>query len=207
MGLDWVPANLVLFFLLSLIGYAIFDRRWKLFGVNLGFTRPEVNNVLTAVSAGLLFSAMGLMPFIWGSEFRGADSLMAYSKFVGVGLTPVTLLAAFTWAFIHQGLPEELFFRGFLLGQLTRRLKFLYANTIQAVVFWLIHIPGYLYLWQIFDSELTRLLVVVIALVTLVVSFFLGWLRIRDKNRSLVAPVVMHTLANGITYSVVMFIS
>jgi len=26
MGLDWIPANLILFFLLILIGYAIFDR-------------------------------------------------------------------------------------------------------------------------------------------------------------------------------------
>lgn len=83
----------------------------------------------------------------------------------------------------------------------------LYANIIQAVVFWLIHVPGYVYLWQIFDSGLTLMLVVVIALATPAVSFFFGWLRIRDKNRSLVAPVVMHTLANGITYSVVMFIS
>ncbi len=199
MGLDWIPVNLFCFFLLSLIGYAIFDRRWKFFGVNLGFTIPDGNNVLTAVLAGLLFSAVGLIPFIWGSEISGADSLMTYSKFVGIGLTPVTLLAAFAWAFIHQGLPEELFYRGFLLGQLTRRLKFVYANAIQALIFWLIHIPGYVYLWQVFDSGLMQLLIVVIALVTLAVSFFFGWLRMRDKNRSLAAPVVMHTLANGIT--------
>ena len=49
MGLDWIPANLILFFLLSLIGYAIFDRRWKQFWVNLGLTMPEEKILLMAM--------------------------------------------------------------------------------------------------------------------------------------------------------------
>ena len=207
MGLNWIPANLFLFFLLSLIGYAVFDRRWKLFWVNLGFTGPEAKNVLLAIAGGLLFSLVVLTPFLWQVELSGNDSMMAYENFVGIGLTPVTLAAAFAWAFLHQGLPEELFFRGFLLGQLTRKISLFYANMIQAMVFWLMHIPGYMYLWAVAGSGVEKLLVAGIALVSLCASFIFGWLRIRDKNRSLVGPAVMHTLANGITYSMVMLFS
>lgn len=125
---------------------------------------------------------------------------------MGIGLTPFTLFMAFAWAFLHQGLPEEIFFRGFLLGQLTRNFNFIYANTIHALIFWFIHIPGYVFLWQVVGSNIDRVLIVVIAIISLLMSFVLGWLRLSDKKRSIVAPVVLHTMANGFTYSIFMLI-
>ena len=207
MELNWIPVNLILFLLLSVIGFAIFDRRWKQFGVNLGFIIPERKTVLLAMVAGLFFSLAGIIPFLWIGDYNGENVVLTYQHFVGIGLTPFTLLAAFTWAFLHQGLPEEIFFRGFLLGQLTRKFNFFYANTIHALIFWLIHIPGYVYLWQVVGSNIERFLIIGIAIISLFMSFVLGWLRLNDKNRSLAAPVVLHTLANSFTYSVVMLIS
>jgi len=67
-------------------------------------------------------------------------------------------------------------------------------------------IPVYVFLWQVVGSNIDRVLIVVIAIITLIVSFVLGWLRLSDKNWSLTAPVVLHTMANGFTYSIVMLI-
>jgi len=206
MGLDWIPANLILFFLLSLIGYAIFDRRWKQFRVNLGLTMPEEKTLLMALIIGLFFSLAGIIPFMWIGNYNGENVAFTYQHFVGIGLTPFTLLAAFAWAFLHQGLPEEIFFRGFLLGQLTRKFNYIYANTIHALIFWLIHIPGYVFLWEVLGSSIDRVLIVVIAIISLLMSFVLGWLRLRDKNQSLAGPVVLHTMANGFTYTMVMLV-
>ncbi len=206
MGLNWMPTNLILFFLLTLIGYAIFDRRWKQFWVNLGFTRPERRTVLLGLATGFFFSLAGIIHFVWIGYFNGENVTLTYQHFEGIELTPITLFSAFAWAFLHQGLPEEIFFRGFLLGQLTRKFNFIYANTIHAFIFWLIHIPGYVFLWQVVGSNIDRVLIVVIAIITLIVSFVLGWLRLSDKNWSLTAPVVLHTMANGFTYSIVMLI-
>ena len=206
MELNWIPANLILFFLLSLIGYAIFDRRWKQFWANLGFTRPERKTILLALVTGLFFSLAGIIPFMWIGNYNGENFTLTYQHFLGIGLTPFTLLAAFAWAFLHQGLPEEIFFRGFLLGQLTRKFNFFYANTIHALIFWLIHIPGYVFLWQVAGSNVERVLIVVVAIISLLMSFVLGWLRLSDKSRSLVGPVILHTLANGFTYIIVMLI-
>ena len=206
MGLDWIPANLILFFLLSLIGYAIFDRRWKQFWVNLGLTMPEEKILLMAMIIGLFFSLAGIIPFMWIGNYNGENVAFTYQPFVGIGSTPFTLLAAFAWAFLHQGLPEEIFFRGFLLGQLTRKFNYIYANTIHALIFWLIHIPGYVFLWEVLGSSIDRVLIVVIAIISLLMSFVLGWLRLRDKNQSLAGPVVLHTMANGFTYTMVMLV-
>ena len=206
MGLNWIPANLIIFFLLSLIGYAIFDRRWKQFWVKLGFTRPERKTVLPALIAGFFFSLVGIIPFMWLGGYSGENVTLTFQHFVGIEFTPLSVFAAFGWAFLHQGLPEEIFFRGFLLGQLTRKFNFIYANTIHAIIFWLIHIPGYVLLWQVVGSNGERVLIIVIALISLLMSFVLGWLRLSDENLSIVSPVLLHTLANGFTYSVVILI-
>ena len=204
--LNWIPANLILFLSISLIGYAIFDRRWKPFWVNLGITRPEGKSILLALVAGVFFSLAGIIPSLLLGEVDGGNLTLTYEAFLGLELTPLTLVVAFAWAFLHQGLPEELFFRGFLLGQLTRKFSSFYANTIQAVVFWLIHVPGYVFLWQMVGNG-EKFWIVVIAVISLIIAFVFGWLRLRDKNGSIVAPIVLHTLGNGITYVFAMFIS
>lgn len=130
----------------------------------------------------------------------------AHQDFLGLSFGPSTMLAAFVWALLHQGLPEELFFRGLLLGQLAPKLSVTTAIVVQGVIFWAIHVPAYVYLWQTPAQATPRLLVVMVAVVTLGVSFMLGWLRMRDANRSLLPPIIAHTLANGITFTAAMLI-
>ena len=204
MGLSWIPANLVLFAVLTVIGYAIFDRRWRHLWAQLGFTRPEGVSLALAAAVGIVLSVAGIAPLLWMGELPGDGISFAHEDFAGLPFGPATMLAAFAWALLHQGLPEELFFRGLLLGQLARRLSAATAIVVQGGIFWAVHVPGYVFLWQSTQEATHRLLVAMVAVVTLGLSFVLGWLRMRDANRSLLPPIVAHTLANGITFTTAM---
>lgn len=204
MGLSWIPVNLVLFVALTVVGYAIFDRRWQHLWAQLGFTRPEGVSMVLAAAVGVVFSAPGILSMLWMGELPDAGASFAHEDFRGIPLGPATVVAAFAWALLHQGLPEELLFRGLLLGQLARRLTAATAILIQGGLFWVIHVPGYVYLWQATPQTALRLLVAMVAVMTLGLSFVLGWLRMRDVNRSLLPPIVTHAVANGITFTTAM---
>lgn len=204
MGLSWIPANLVLYVVLTVVGYAILDRRWRQLWTQLGFTRPEGVSLAVAAVAGVVFSAPAIVFMLSIGDLPDAGASFAHEDFVGIPLGPATVLAAFAWALLHQALPEELLFRGLLLGQLARRLSDATAIMIQGGVFWVMHVPGYVYLWQATPQTMHRLMIAMVAATTLGLSFVLGWLRMRDANRSLLPPIVTHTVANGITFTAAM---
>jgi membrane protease YdiL (CAAX protease family) len=148
----------------------------------------------------------GIAPLLWLGELPDNGMSFAHEDFVGLSFGPSTMAAAFVWALLHQGLPEELFFRGLLLGQLARKLSVAAAIVVQGGVFWAIHVPAYVYLWQGTQQAVPRLLTR-FAVLTLGVSLLLGWLRMRDANRSLLPPIIAHTLANGITFTTAMLLA
>ena len=204
MGLSWIPANLVLFAVLTVVGFAICDRRWRQMWTQLGLTRPEGVSVALAVAVGIASSAAGIASMLWLGELPVDAMSFAHEEFFVLPFGAATVLAAFGWALLHQGLPEELFFRALLLGQLARRFSAATPIVVQGGIFWATHFPGYLYLWQATHEATPRLLVAMVAVVTLGLAFVLGWLRMRDANRSLLPPIVAHTLANGITFTAAM---
>ena len=65
------------------------------------------------------------------------DIETATSEFKGLGIS--ALLPALIYAIFNTSLPEEIFFRGFLLKRLSNKFGFRVANVIQSIIFGLLH--------------------------------------------------------------------
>ncbi|MGE5677321.1 MAG: lysostaphin resistance A-like protein [Pseudomonadota bacterium] len=103
----------------------------------------------------------------------------------------------FTW--IHRiiliGITEEVVFRGFILQKLTEEFEFIYANTISAVLFLLIHFPG----WYA-DGLMTKdRMAYFLAGAVFVLVFGLLQGYVLKRTRSLWACMIIHSMNNLIT--------
>ena len=72
------------------------------------------------------------MVFSW---FDSSKTATADFSGKGIGALPAIL----AYAILGTALPEEIFFRGFLLKRLQGKLGFLGANLVQSLLFGLIH--------------------------------------------------------------------
>jgi membrane protease YdiL (CAAX protease family) len=104
--------------------------------------------------------------------------------FVGLGLSGLAVSMALLYGVFQTGLAEELLFRGLIAGSLARRLRFAWANLLQAVIFLAPHLLVLLVM-----PELWRVLPLVFA-----GALFAGWLRVRSG--SILGPWVVHAAAN-----------
>jgi len=145
---------------------------------SIAFGSVKVSLLWTAVCVLAFFPLIGLLgPFFWGVSFR--DFSFVWPQ----GYTG--MIAA---QFLIVAIPEELFYRGYVLGRLDdifeRRVSFLGVKlgkgfVIQAALFALGHF--------VIGLHPARLLVFFPALA-------FGFLRY--KTRSLLAPVIFHALSN-----------
>lgn len=175
---------------LPFLVYAAYQKlRWKRpvtesarrAGLRAGDTRYIGYSLVLAAAmiAGLLIWPPPLEPMIREGS--------AQRQFAGIGFGVPAVAAALLYGMVKTGFAEEFLFRGLITGSLSRRLPFLWANLIQAVIFLAPHL-----LLLFIMPEFASFLVVVFAgaLVT-------GWLRI--KSGSIVGPWLIHGLANVVT--------
>ncbi len=80
----------------------------------------------------LLFTLFSVVLFSW---FDPSKTATADFSGKGIGALPAIL----AYAILGTALPEEIFFRGFLLKRLQGKLGFLGANLVQSLLFGLIH--------------------------------------------------------------------
>ena len=106
----------------------------------------------------------------------------------GIGALP-TILAI---AILGTALPEEIFFRGFLLKRLQGKLGFLGANLVQSLLFGLMHA-------LMFIQQTDVLIAMVIFAYTSLIAFVLGAINEQQANGSILPSVLTHTLSNTIT--------
>ena len=88
--------------------------------------------LLTILGISLLFLLFSIVVFSWFDSSQTATATF-YGK--GMGALPAILV----YAILGTALPEEIFFRGFLLKRLQGKLGFLGANLLQSLLFGLIH--------------------------------------------------------------------
>ena len=115
--------------------------------------------LLTILGISLLFLLFSIVVLSW---FDSSQTATAAFSGKGMGALP----AIMAYAILGTALPEEIFFRGFLLKRMQGKLGFLGANLVQSLLFGLIHalmfiqLTGYLKLllsWPLSVSSLTFL--------------------------------------------------
>ena len=108
----------------------------------------------------------------------------AWREFVGLGLGGPSILMALLYGVVKTGFAEEFLFRGLIAGSLSRRLSFVWANLVQALIF----LAPHLFILVVMP-EMWPMLVLIFA-----GALFMGWVRI--KSGSIVGPWLVHASVN-----------
>lgn len=141
--------------------------------------------LLTILGISLLFLLFSIVVFSW---FGSSKTATADFSGKGIGALPAILV----YAFLGTALPEEIFFRGFLLKRLQGKLGFLGANLVQSLLFGLIH--ALMFIQLIGDLKAMA----IFAFISLI-AFVLGAINEQQANGSILPSVLTHTLSNTIT--------
>jgi membrane protease YdiL (CAAX protease family) len=114
------------------------------------------------------------------------------------GLNLQSLITLFIMALFKTSLSEEIFFRGFIGKRLITKFGFNTGNSMQAVLFGLVHgIAG-------FQIGLINLLILVAS--TAMVGYLLGYLVEKIGNGSIIPSWITHALTNCISFYLFAFV-
>jgi len=182
--------NLVLLVLIPLGGYTIYHK-WR-HGRGLGEILKRAGlkgcpwRYLGYAAAFALMNVAALLLFVTSPEPLTREG-SAQHEFVGLGFSGTSLAMALLYGVVKTGFAEELLFRGLIAGSLGRRLKLVWANLWQALIFMVPHLPI-----VIIMPDLWWLLIIIFA-----GTLFLGWLRI--KSDSILGSWLIHAALNCAT--------
>ena len=124
------------------------------------------------------------------------DIETATSEFKGLGIS--ALLPALIYAIFNTSLPEEIFFRGFLLKRLSNKFGFRVANVIQSIIFGLLH-------GIMFFSLVGIVKAMIIILLTGIVAYAMGYVNEKKANGSILPSWFIHALSNIFASIIAMF--
>lgn len=124
------------------------------------------------------------------------DIETAISEFKGLGIS--ALLPALIYAIFNTSLPEEIFFRGFLLKRLSNKFGFRIANVIQSIIFGLLH-------GIMFFSLVGVVKAIIIILFTGIVAYAMGYVNEKKSNGSILPSWFIHALSNIFASIIAMF--
>lgn len=140
--------------------------------------------LLTILGISLVFLLFSIIVFAW---FDSSQTATADFSGKGIGALPAIL----AYAILGTALPEETFFRGFLLKRLQGKLGFLGANLVQSLVFGLLHALMFI--------QLTGYLKAFAILVFIsLIAYVLGAINEKKANGSILPSVFIHALANTV---------
>ena len=147
-------------------------------------TQQKGRLVQTIFGFTLLFTLFSIVVFSW---FDSSKTATADFSGKGIGALPAIL----AYAILGTALPEEIFFRGFLLKRLQGKLGFLGANLVQSLVFGLIHALMFI--------QLTGYLKAFAILVFIsLIAYVFGTINEKKSSGSILPSVFIHALANTI---------
>ena len=183
--------QVLLFSLVPLIVWFITARGKESFFAWIGLRKPvcstPIKTVLITVVAALIY--IGAMTVCVKILPEGVTT--AGSQFAGQGYA--ALPSVFFYAVLRTALSEEILFRGFLLKRIQNRFGFVAGNSIQALLFGLMHgIP----------FGLVTKNVMVFLLLTLIpglLGWYQGWLNEKQCGGSILPSWLLHSCMNLIT--------
>ncbi|MFR6319474.1 MAG: lysostaphin resistance A-like protein [Streptococcus salivarius] len=132
----------------------------------------------------VVFLLFSIIVFAW---FDSSKTATADFSGKGIGALPAIL----AYAILGTALPEEIFFRGFLLKRMQGKLGFLGANLVQSLLFGLIHALMFI---QIIGYLKAFVILVFISLI----AYIFGAINEKKASGSILPSVFIHALANTI---------
>ena len=140
--------------------------------------------LLTILGISLLFLLFSIVVFSW---FDSSQTATAAFSGKGIGALPAIL----SYAILGTALPEEIFFRGFLLKRMQGKLGFLGANLVQSLLFGLIH--------ALIFIQLTGYLKAMAIMVFIsLIAYVFGAINEKKASGSILPSVFIHALANTV---------
>jgi membrane protease YdiL (CAAX protease family) len=123
------------------------------------------------------------------------DIQLANARFAGKGFA--ALPGALVFSFLATALPEEVLFRGFIGQHLSKRIGFAAGNTIQALLFGLLH-------GAMLFSALGLWLSLVVVAFTGTLGWIMGYVN-KKADGSILPSVIIHGISNIYASLIVMF--
>ncbi len=180
--------QVLLFSLLPFLVWLISARKKESFFQWIGLKKPVCQNTTRILLVAVVTAIIYIMAMILFLKLLPDGITTAGSQFAGQGMA--ALPAVLAYSFFRTALAEEILFRGFLLKRLQNKFGFLSANTLQALVFGLMHgIPLGL---------VTRSVAVftVLTLVPGALGWYLGWFNERHCGGSIIPSWLLHGCVN-----------
>lgn len=186
--------SVVQLFIISLIPFIVWifrkDKSISFFK-SLGLYKPQISNpkklVLSSGLVIILFLVSGVS--ITGS-ITSRDVELANSQFIGTGVSQI--IPILFYAFLKTGLTEEILFRGFLGKKAIAKFGFTVGNSIQSIIFGLIHgIPILLVLGVGYALVLFAF--------TFIVAWTMGVINEKYAGGSIVPSWIIHGIVNTIS--------
>lgn len=176
--------QIILFSIIPLIWWFVTSRKKESFFKWIGLKKITGGKktwtaiILVAIS----FILIGLLTLYAIRNIKTATS-----DFSGLGVRAIPSIIVY--AAFNTALPEELFFRGFLLKRLIKILGFKRANIIQSLIFALLH-------GLMFHSYVGTITLILIALFTGIVALLMGKINELYSDGSILPSWIIHTLSN-----------
>lgn len=195
--------NMLLCAIVQIILFSLIPFIWWLFSVRkqtgflkwIGLKKPIIENKGKYI-ASCLFIVVFFTTLFLIVPFFVENSNMATSQFTGKGAK--ALIPALIYAFLQTGLSEEIFFRGFLTKRLASKFGFKVGNTVQGMLFGLLHGIVFLSLVGLFRG-------IIIIIFTGIVGILMGWINEKQSDGSIVSSWLLHGVANICVSIVTMF--
>ncbi|OPA80856.1 CAAX protease [Paenibacillus selenitireducens] len=188
--------QVALFSIIPVMWWLMTARKQVTFFQWIGLKKILVNNkkrfVFLFVLTSVLLSAMSYLIIPLFAD----NSVMATSQFAGKGIS--VIISALIYAFVQTGLSEEIFFRGFLGKRLIGKFTFMIGNTIQAILFGLLH--GILLFGAIGVAG-----AIAVTVLTGVIGWVMGYINEKQSGGSIVSSWILHGIANTLSSFVAMF--
>ena len=183
--------QVLLFALVPLIIWFATARGKVSFFTWIGLKKPVCDNSIKAILLTLVIALayIGVMTLCVKLMQEGVTT--AGSKFAGQGFA--VLPSVFFYSFLRTALSEEILFRGFFLKRIQNRFGFMIGNSIQALLFGLMHgIPFGLVTKNVATFFL-------LTLIPGLFGWYQGWLNEKQCGGSIVPSWLLHSCMNLLT--------
>lgn len=177
--------QIIVFSLIPFIGWIVTARKEQNFFEWIGLKKigGKENKPMLWV-AGISVAFMLISVFML-YLIRNVES--ATSDFQGLGAAAIP--AILVYAIFNTALSEEIVFRGFLLKRIANKFGFFAGNTIQALLFGILH-------GIMFFSTVGVIKAILIILFTGAIGWFMGYTNEKEAEGSILPSWCIHSIAN-----------